>query len=449
MGKVHAGNPAGAWAGVLDEAAKRLADIDPDAVVFQEDREDLRAEGGSRGVETTQSRTSGAAVRVAGASRSAFLSAARPEDLDALVASARTGALPAGLPAAGTPGPEPMLEGRRAGHIVRALIAAALTERGGPEIVSVRAGYAAMVQTVRVARPDLAAATDVRRGERIWIDVTVRSGDRLASGRGEMVLRPGREMRLENFARGVSQRAAARLCAVPIPSASCPAVFAPGVAGILIHEIVGHALEGDVVRRGASRLAEETTPIATPSVRVLDDPRRARVPWRIDDEGESARTISLVEGGRVSGVIHDRSSASASGESPTGHGRCASFRDRILPRMGCTFLAAGAAQPYDALEGVREGVFVRRMEAATVDPATGHAVFRVTDGDRIANGHLLDPVAPFLFAVSSVHLLRSIDAIAGDLDFDTCVGSCARDGQPLAISVGAPTCRLGAIKVLG
>jgi TldD protein len=331
---------------------------------------------------------------------------------------------------------------------VRSTVGAALAERGGPEIVAVRAIYVAVRQTIRAAWPGAATAVDVRHGERVRVEVTVRSRETTACAAGERVLRRGRDPGLDVLARGIAVRAALRLDAGPVRPGSYPAVFAPGVGGILVHEIVGHALEADVVLRGASRLAAEAGRVAGAAVRILDDPRRARVAWRFDDEGTPSRAIALLEGGRVAGCLHDRSTADASGEGPTGHGRCASFRDPILPRMGCTFLAAGPARPEEAFEGVREGLLIRRMAAAAADPSSGRAVFRVEDADRISVGRIVGPVAPFLFEVDALAALRSMDVVADDLDFDTCVGSCARDGQPLAISVGAPTCRLGSIRVL-
>ena len=116
--------------------------------------------------------------------------------------------------------------------------------------------------------------------------------------------------------------------------------------------------------------------------------------------------------------------------------------------MGCTFIAAGRYRPEQLLEGVEDGVYVRRMEAASTDPWTGRAVFRVTDADRIHRGRLASALLPHVLRVDAKETLVGIDRIADDLTFDTCVGSCVRDGQPLSISVGAPTIRTGLISVM-
>ena len=116
--------------------------------------------------------------------------------------------------------------------------------------------------------------------------------------------------------------------------------------------------------------------------------------------------------------------------------------------MGCTFLAAGRSGPGEAFQGVEEGVYVRRMEAARTDTRTGSAVFRVTDADRIRNGRLAAPLAPHVMCVEGRTALSSVDCIANDLAFDVCIGSCLHHVQPLSISGGAPTFRIGLMSVL-
>jgi TldD protein len=116
--------------------------------------------------------------------------------------------------------------------------------------------------------------------------------------------------------------------------------------------------------------------------------------------------------------------------------------------MGCTFLAAGRRDPGEALEGIEDGVYVRRMEAASTDARTGRATFRVTDADRIRHGRIVAPLAPHVILVDARAALSSIDCVASDLAFDTCIGSCLNHGQPLSISVGAPTFRIGSTSVM-
>jgi TldD protein len=181
---------------------------------------------------------------------------------------------------------------------------------------------------------------------------------------------------------------------------------------------------------------------------VVDDPHRGRAPWTIDDEGTCPRPIVLIEGGRTTGVLHDLTTARAAGAESTGHGRRGSYLDRVLPRLGCTYVAGGNDDPLSILESTRSGVFLRRIVAANVDPITGAGMFLVTDADAIEQGRLTYPLEPFPIVIDIDESLPSLDAIGDDLAFDRCVGSCVRDGQPVAVSVGAPTIRLGVIKAL-
>jgi TldD protein len=222
-----------------------------------------------------------------------------------------------------------------------------------------------------------------------------------------------------------------------------PVVFGPGVGGVLVHELIGHALEADVAQRGASWLTLSNQRVAPPELGVLDDPRRGRAAWGVDDEGEKPGPTALIVEGRVRDRLHDRRTAAREGTRPTGHGRRSSFREPVLPRMGCTFVTPGRLRPQEVREAVADGLYIRRMEAATTDPRTGRAVFRVTDADRIESGRLTAPLTPFLLRVDGASALSSAYRAASDLTFDTCIGSCHREGQPLAISVGAPTMLIG------
>ena len=226
-----------------------------------------------------------------------------------------------------------------------------------------------------------------------------------------------------------------------------PVVLAPGVGGVLVHEIVGHALEADRVLSGDSWLGLLEDPIAPRELAIVDDPRRGRAAWRIDDEGEPSLPTALIRDGRVAGWLHDSRTAQAANKPPTGHGRCSSYREPIQPRMGCTFVAPGKHEPAELLQGVREGVYVRRMEAGTTDTRSGRAVFRVTDSDRIQNGRIDAPLRPHLLFVNGARVLAAADRIANDLAFDSCIGSCHRKGQPLSISVGAPTMWIGLAEI--
>jgi len=298
-------------------------------------------------------------------------------------------------------------------------------------------------QQVWLARTGGMSAEDRRRALRVRFEATLERGSVRSSSVVEAVRPPTAselsDSLLDRLADELAERVEARLHAREPSNGEFTTVFGPGVGGVLVHEIVGHALEADAVLCGRSWLAGEDGRVAPSDLVILDDPRRGRAAWRVDDEGNRARPVPLIRAGRVASRLHDVRTAERAGEAPTGHGRCASFRDPVRPRMGCTFVAAGRWSPEEILSAVDDGVYIRRMEAANVDLSNGRAVFRVTDSDRIVNGQLDAPLLPHLLVVDGRSALAGMDRVADDLAFDTCVGSCVREGQPLAVSVGAPT----------
>ena len=303
-------------------------------------------------------------------------------------------------------------------------------------------------QHILVGLPGSPPVADCRRGARLRIEVRLLTSGGEALAVEESVLPGPTEPAPESVDRlcaSAVSRVERRLILKDAPRGEQSVVFAPGVGGVLIHEIVGHALEADVAMRG-SWLAKLSNAVAAESVVVVDDPRRSRAPWRIDDEGEDARAVPLVLHGRVRSWLLDRATSAASGRASNGHGRRGSFREPVRPRMGCTFLGAGPLPADEVLDGTT-GIYVRRMESAHTDPASGRATFRVTDADALRDGRCVGPLRPHLLRVEGSRALSSLDRVANDLAFDTCIGSCHRDGQALSISVGAPTFRIGVVTV--
>jgi TldD protein len=305
-------------------------------------------------------------------------------------------------------------------------------------------------QVIGVARPGGEILMDLRRGARVRLELEA-AGPSGRTGKAveEHVFRPPHaKSDLDGVMENLAERATARLSARKPATGETVVVLGPGVGGIIVHELIGHALEADTVHRGASALAAAPGSIAPTDVTVVDDPRRGRGAWRRDDEGVECRATPLIEGGRVGGYLHDLATAEGFRRNATGHGRRASFREPVRPRMGCTFLAPGRLEPEEVLEGISSGIYVRRMESASTDSLSGNARFIVTDADGIDQGRPGQPLQPFLLELRASTALPSLDRIGNDLAFDTCVGSCLRDGQPLATSVGAPTFRIGVATVV-
>jgi TldD protein len=411
----------------IAEAARALPASDPRAHVFFEDRADVRmtlASSGLRDVVVT--RTRGAAIS---GRRSVHVT--DPEFMGALE------------------GPRPF----RSAHenwvagLETVIVAAGTAASAGRRRPHWSAKLVSFHQQIWVGTQAGEVSQDTRRGCRVELRVQV-GGEGAAHAAEELVLRPEGPSRLpEGFTRAFD-RAEARLSRVSAtPTGPTSAVFAPGVAGVVVHELIGHALEGDVVVRGPTWIRAAGFPAAGRPVTVADDPLRGRGAWTIDDEGVAARETTLIDRGRPSGALLDRASAKALGTVSTGHGRRSSYLEPVRPRMGCTFIEPGNDDSEEVLRSTRTGVFIRRLAAGHTDPFSGRGTFIVSDADRIVDGHLAEPLDVFVLELDGVESWRSIDRVAHDLMFDTCIGSCVRDGQPLAVSVGGPTIRIGVVTV--
>ncbi len=442
------------WKQALCDAARRLPAAPAGALAFREDRQDLTlelSEGAERPVFAC-TRTHGLAVRGPfGHPVALHLGDPDPQDAlrlaDAIVSGSRQphpGGSDRNQPRQGDL-PEPLaLEG--AADLLR--LAVCETKKLHPS-VEIQAHWVEFDQAIMVAPAGGDLSEDRRRGRRIRLEARIVVGDRPVAAVGEAVGLDLDAAAVQTLVGRLVQRLNAQARAHAVLPGQLPIVFAPGVAGVLVHEIVGHALEGDVsLGRGSwlGRFAEGDL-VAAPALSVIDDPRRGRGAWRIDDEGQPARPAGLIRNGVLAGILSDLQCGQQTGHRSNGHGRRSSYREPVMPRMGCTFIAAGRYRPEQLLDGVDDGIYVRRMESASTDPWTGRAVFRVTDADRIHRGRLTSALLPHVLRIDAKETLVGIDRIADDLTFDTCVGSCVRDGQPLSISVGAPTIRTGLISV--
>jgi len=429
------------WGDALRRAAQRGRFP---TLLFLEEREDLVVEvplsGEPPRFTPTRAHGLSATLRTPRGSRLVYLSAPRPEDASDLAGTTQSPAPPTSAPARTeanrrlAPAPPIALMDWVAGRIRR--------ERTDVDGTVRWIGFA---QEVVVATRD-ALVHDRRQAARIRVDLEWRGPSGRVTAVTEAVLSKDEardRAQLDSLVAELMLRLEQRRdTVVPAPGRH-DVVFGPGVGGILIHELVGHALEADTVLAHRSWLTESSALTLPRDLTVIDDPRRGRAAWRIDDEGQPSRPAPLLRDGAVAGWLQDASTSGRSGRSPTGHGRRASFREPVRPRMGCTFLAAGRYDRREILGRVRNGIYVRRMEAASTDPQRGRATFRVTDADRILDGRLDAPLRAHVIHVDGPAALSNLGQVGDDLAFDTCVGSCHRDGQAMAVSVGAPTICIG------
>ncbi|WP_171169006.1 TldD/PmbA family protein [Streptomyces sp. I05A-00742] len=309
-------------------------------------------------------------------------------------------------------------------------------------------------ERVSVVRADGTAAHDDRL--RLELRVGARLMDhrqaqslRVVSGREPALLTEGgRHLRAaEEAARAAAERAEAW----DPPQGTLPVVLGPGCPGALLHEVCGHGLEADVATApGAAYGVPPGTRVASPLVTLVDDPTAPdRAPlYRTDDEGHPAGPAVLVERGVLVQHLTDATTARRTGRPATGHGRRLDHTHPALPRMACTYLAAGDSPPEAALDGVRRGLYVRSIVAGETDMSGGGFTASVTESHLIENGRLTAPVRAATLRGTGTHVLRDIDVVCDDLDFFAYGFQCGKLAQyPLTVSVGQPTVRVAALAV--
>lgn len=247
---------------------------------------------------------------------------------------------------------------------------------------------------------------------------------------------------IEEAARTAANEAVTMLDARPAPSGKMPVVLYPGWGGVLMHEAVGHGLEGDAVFRGASIFAGKIgEKVGSDLVTLVDDSSwpNARGTTDFDDEGTPGQRNVLIEKGILKGYMHDLVSAKLMNASPTGNGRRESYRYFPIPRMTNTFLENGNAKPEDIIADTPKGLFVKALSGGSVDTATGEFNFDVREAYLIENGKVTSPVSGASLIGKGIDVLINIDAVAGDLDLG--VGICGK-GQWVPVTAGLPTARV-------
>ena len=250
---------------------------------------------------------------------------------------------------------------------------------------------------------------------------------------------------------------AARVALLNLGAEDCPAgamnvVLGPGWPGILLHEAIGHGLEGDFNRKGTSAFSEMMGKrVASEGVTVVDDGTLAhrRGSINVDDEGTASRRNVLIEDGVLVGYMTDRLNARLMGCEPSGNGRRESYADLPMPRMTNTFMLAGEEDPADVLRSVDNGIYAVSFGGGQVDITSGKFVFSVSEAYKIENGRVGAPVKGATLIGNGPDVLTRVSRIGNDLELDRGVGTCGKDGQSVPVGVGLPTIRLDSITVGG
>jgi TldD protein len=260
------------------------------------------------------------------------------------------------------------------------------------------------------------------------------------------------EERWRRFAREAARQATLKLAAVAAPAGAMTVVLGPGWPGILLHEAIGHGLEGDFNRKGTSAFAGRLgQKVASELVTVIDDgtmPNR-RGSLNVDDEGTPTGRTVLIEKGVLTGYLHDRLNARLMGMAPTGNGRRESFAHPPLPRMTNTFMLAGEEDAGEIIRSVKHGLYAVAFGGGQVDITSGKFVFSASEAYLIEDGRVTAPVKGATLIGHGPDALTRVTRVGSDLALDEGVGTCGKDGQSVPVGVGLPTIRIDGMTVGG
>ncbi|ARO13915.1 TldD protein [Ketogulonicigenium robustum] len=326
-----------------------------------------------------------------------------------------------------------------------------------PRVVQVSASVSAGLQQVVILRPEGGEYTDFRPLSRMNISITIERDGRRETGSTGAGGRFGLDGLMEpahwqNAAREALRIATVNLDAVPAPAGVMDVVLGPGWPGILLHEAIGHGLEGDFNRKGASAFAGLMGQrIAAPGVTVLDDgtipDRRGSITF--DDEGTPSGKNVLIEDGILVGYMQDRQNARLMGVKPTGNGRRESFAHTPMPRMTNTYMLAGNADPASLVAELKDGIYAVGFGGGQVDITSGKFVFSCTEAYRVRNGVIGEPVKGATLIGDGATALQHIRGIGNDLQLDPGIGNCGKEGQWVPVGVGQPSLLIGGLTVGG
>jgi len=326
-----------------------------------------------------------------------------------------------------------------------------------PRVVQVSATIAASIQEVVILRPDGGEVADTRPMTRLNVSVIVDEDGRREQGSAGGGGRVGLDGLLDPADWQARTREALRIALVNLAAEDAPAgvmdvVLGPGWPGILLHEAVGHGLEGDFNRKGSSAFAGLMGQrIAAPGVTVLDDgtiPDR-RGSLTIDDEGTPSARNVLIEDGILVGYMQDRQNARLMGVAPTGNGRRESYAHAPMPRMTNTYMLGGEADPADIVADLRDGIYAVGFGGGQVDITNGKFVFSCTEAYRVTNGRVGAPVKGATLIGDGATALQRIRGLGNDMALDPGMGNCGKAGQWVPVGVGQPTVLIGGLTVGG
>ena len=326
-----------------------------------------------------------------------------------------------------------------------------------PRVAQVSVSLAASWRVIEIIRADGFTASDVRPLVRLGVQIVAAENGRRETGHFGMGGRYLYEQLFEpaTWNRAIDEalaQALANLRSVAAPAGEMPVVLGPGWCGVLLHEAVGHGLEGDFNRKGTSAFSGRIGDrVAAQGVTVVDDGaiEKRRGSLTIDDEGTPTRRNVLIEDGILKGYLQDRLNARLMGMEPTGSGRRQSFAHAPMPRMTNTFMLAGNDDPGDLVNRVEDGIYAQSFGGGQVDITSGKFVFSCTEAYRIRGGRIAEPVKGATLIGDGPTVLTRIKGIGNDLALDEGIGVCGKGGQSIPAGVGQPTLLIDGLTVGG
>jgi TldD protein len=331
------------------------------------------------------------------------------------------------------------------------------TRRIDPRIKQVMASVSSSFDVIMVADSDGTLVADVRPLVRFNVSVIAEQDGRRETGFAGM---GGRYSLAElvagdrplNLGREAARQALVNLTAVPAPAGAMTVVLGAGWPGILLHEAIGHGLEGDFNRKGTSAFSNRVGErVASEHCTVVDDGTLSarRGSLNVDDEGTPTRCTTLIENGILKGYLQDKLNARLMGTHSTGNGRRESFAHLTLPRMTNTYMRPGPHEPGEILASVEKGIYAVNFGGGQVDITSGKFVFSASEAYLIENGRIGAPIKGATLIGNGPDVLTRVSMVGNDLKLDDGVGTCGKEGQSVPVGVGQPTLRIDGLTVGG
>jgi TldD protein len=326
-----------------------------------------------------------------------------------------------------------------------------------PRVKQVSASLAGSWQQVEILRADGSRSADIRPLVRLNIQVVVGAGKRMETGSFGAGGRVGYDELLapakwQSMVDEALRQALINLESVAAPAGEMTVVLGPGWPGVLLHEAIGHGLEGDFNRKQTSAFAGLLGQrVAAPGVTVVDDGTldERRGSLTIDDEGTPSACNVLIEDGILVGYMQDRQNARLMGMRPTGNGRRQSYAHQTMPRMTNTYMRAGEREPAEILADVKSGLYARNFGGGQVDITSGKFVFTAAEAYLIEDGRITAPVKGATLIGNGPDCLTKVRAVGNDLQLDQGVGTCGKEGQWVPVGVGQPTLLIEGLTIGG